>query len=348
MYKIVLLLFTSIFIQGCSSMGYYWEKIQGHTEITNQQRPVQDVIDDPQTPAVVRERLISTQAARNFASEILQLPDNESYRNYADIGRDYVVWTVIATPPYSTKAKEWCFLIVGCLSYRGYFSKQSADEFAQELKNQNMDVYVSGIKAYSTLGWFDDPLLNTMLYQSEAYRVGIIFHELAHQQIYVEDDTASNEAFASTVELEGVKAWFSQPDKKYQYKDYLLSRRRDKDFKDLLKRTREKLNLLFSSSLKIDNIKENKVKIFSQLQRSYKDFKLRWDDYSGYDKWMSKKLNNAHLALVATYNNRIPAFENLFKESGDNFTLFYKKVEKLMSLEKKQRITELDKLMSKS
>lgn len=343
----MLTLLVTILLQGCSSVGYYWEKIQGHSEILSKQQPVQEVIDNPKTSPLLRERLINTQAARNFASEKLLLPDNDSYRNYADIGREYVVWTVVATPPYSIKAKEWCFIVVGCLSYRGYFSKESAEEFAEDLKKQNMDVYVSGIKAYSTLGWFDDPLLSTMLYKSEAYRVGIIFHELAHQKIYIEDDTASNEAFASAVELEGIKAWFSQAGKKQEYQNYLVSRQRDEDFKKILRQTREQLNILYLSSLQKETMQKRKQEIFIQMQESYKNFKKRWNEYSGYDKWMSNKLNNAHLALVATYNDRIPAFQKIFKDSGNNYALFYKKVEVLMALEKTKRNLEFEKMLSK-
>ena len=346
MYKTALILCITVLLQGCSSLGYYWEKIQGHVEIINKEQPVQDVIDSPETSSILRERLVNTQAARNFASEVLKLPDNDSYRNYVDIGRDYVVWTVVATQPYSIKPKEWCFMVVGCLSYRGYFSKKSAEEFAEELKKQNMDVYVSGIKAYSTLGWFDDPLLSTMLYQSEAYRVGIIFHELAHQKLYIENDTASNEAFASTVELEGVKAWFSQANKKHEYKKYLISKQRDADFKKILKQTRGQLNTLYTSGLPTGAIQKEKENIFAQMQDSYNNFKRRWNDYKGYDKWMAKKLNNAHLALVATYNDRIPAFQKIFKDSDNDYVLFYKKVEALMSLEKQERNLEFDKMLS--
>ena len=347
MFKIFIILIVSIFLQSCSSLGYYWEKIQGHAEIVNNQVPVQDVIDNPETSSIVRERLINVQAARDFATKVLQLPDNESYRNYVDIGRENAVWTVVATQPYSIKPKEWCFFIVGCLSYRGYFSKQKADEFAEELKKQNMDVYVSGTKAYSTLGWFNDPLLSSMLYKSEAYRVGIIFHELAHQKIYVEDDTASNEAFASTVELEGVKTWFNQAEKKHMYKDYLISRQRDEDFKNLLKQTRRQLNTLYNNESKKVDVEKQKVKVFELLQVAYKEFKHRWDNYSGYDKWMSNKLNNAHLALISTYNDRIPAFQALFKKANYDYKSFYEKVEQLMSIEKNKRIIELDNLMRK-
>ena len=333
-------------MQGCSSLAYYWEKIQGHAEILSKQEPIQEVIDNPQTSDKVRKKLINTQIARAFASEVLQLPDNDSYKNYVDLKKDYVIWTVVATPPYSIKAKEWCFLIVGCLSYKGYFSKQDAEAFAEKLKTENMDVYVSGTKAYSTLGWFDDPLLSTMLYNSEAYRVGIIFHELAHQKMYVEDDTAFNEGFASTVELEGVQAWFSRDNKKEEYKRYIISKERDDDFKKLLQTTRAELKEAYSLSLDSKAMDESKIKIFNKLQLSYKKLKKQWDGYSGYDKWMSQDLNNAHLALVATYNDYIPAFRNLFKNVNNDYDLFYQQVEKMSELDKDKRYEEINKLIN--
>jgi len=341
--KLLFILSLSFLLQGCSSLGYYWEKIQGHTEILDQQRPTQEVIDDPKTNAVTRERLINAQQARNFASEVLLLPDNDSYRYYADIGRDYAVWTVVATPPYSIEAKEWCFIIVGCLSYRGYFSKQAAEEFAAPLKEQGMDVYISGTKAYSTLGWFDDPLLNTMLYKSEAYRVGIIFHELAHQQIYVDSDTAFNEAFASTVELEGIKVWFSQQEKNKNFNQYVISKKRDKDFKSLLQQTRIALNVLY----KENKSQQQKNQLFKALQEKYKKLKIQWGGYTGYDHWMAQDLNNAHLALIATYNNLIPAFRKIYKNTNSNFQLFYKNVNTLAEKNKSERDKVLLNLMPK-
>ncbi len=329
-------------------MGYYWEKIQGHAELLNKQQPVQGVIDNPQTDPEVKALLRNAQQARNFASKVLLLPDNESYRNYVDVGRDYVVWTVVATPPYSIEPKEWCFLIVGCLSYRGYFSKQAADTFAVTLKQQEMDVYVSGTKAYSTLGWFDDPLLSTMLYKSEAYRVGIIFHELAHQKIYVENDTAFNEAFATSVELEGIKAWFRKMDNPEKFKKYLIAKKRDKDFKSLLKFTRKELKVLYESNKTQQQLKAIKEKIFVRLQLSYKKFKIRWNNYSGYDRWMAQGLNNAHLALVATYNNWLPAFSRLFENANSDYNIYYKEVRRLAELDKLQREKQLKDLINKN
>lgn len=353
-YNIALLVFLAALVQGCSSLSYYWEKIQGHTEIINNQHPVQEVIDNPKTSETVRAKLISTQKARRFATEVLKLPDNDSYKNYVDINRDYVVWSVVATPPYSIKAKQWCFLIVGCLSYKGYFSKQDAELFAKELRTQNMDVYVSGTKAYSTLGWFDDPLLSTMLYNSEAYRVGIIFHELAHQKMYVADDTAFNEAFATSVELEGVKAWFNQDNKEVAFKKYLVSKKRDDAFKKLLQSTRQKLKQAYDHAADKNNadekqdLAETKKIIFVQLQQGYKKLKQQWDGYTGYDKWMSQDLNNAHLALIATYNDRIPAFRQLFKKANNNYALFYNQVEKMTELDKPQRDEQLNLLMKEA
>ncbi len=345
MAKIGFIIALSFMLQACSSMAYYWEKIQGHADILNSQRPIKEVIDDPKTTAETKQRLISAQQARDFASEVLKLPDNDSYRNYADVGRDFVVWTVVATPAYSIKAKQWCFIIVGCLSYRGYFSKTSAEEFADELKKQGMDVYVSGTKAYSTLGWFDDPLLSTMLYKSEAYRIGIIFHELAHQQMYVENDTAFNEAFASTVELEGIKAWYENKKDSQGFKNYSIAKQRDKAFKNLLKQTRQELKVLYQSEQSTESMQENKVARFKTLQARYKNLKKQWDGYTGYDKWMAQKLNNAQLALVATYNNWIPAFRALYKKSNADFSVFYTNVKSLSETEKPEREKELLKLM---
>ena len=345
MIRIALLLVFVFCLQSCTSLAYYWEKIEGHSEILNKQRPIQDVIDDPKTTQEIKQRLINAREARKFASEVLKLPENDSYRNYVDIGRDYVVWTVVATPPYSIKPKEWCFIIVGCLSYRGYFSKQSAEDFAAELRKRNMDVYVAGTKAYSTLGWFDDPLLNTMLYKSEAYRIGIIFHELAHQQMYADSDTAFNEAFATTVELQGIKHWFTLADKQQLYADYVAAKNRDKDFKNLLKQAQENLKSIYALEQSDNVLESKKMQVFKKLKNQYQKFKQRWSDYNGYDKWMSQPLNNAHLALVATYNNWVPALSQLFEQSNHDYKIFYKKIEQLKDLDKQQREVKLNKLM---
>lgn len=326
-------------------MGYYWEKVTGQVEIMNSQRPINEVLADNGVKEETKQALRNIQQARMFAVNELKLPDNDSYKEYADVGRQYVVYTVVATPRYSVKPREWCFLIVGCLSYRGYFSKHDAEAFAEDLKQQGYDVYVSGTRAYSTLGWFDDPVLNTMLYKNEAYRVGLIFHELAHQQHYVDDDTAFNEGFASAVEIEGVERWYKLKNEPEHTTQYLINKKRQQAFKAMLKNTRQKLSMLYKTETEELVLAQGKKRIFDNMQRDYQKLKSQWSDYKGYDKWMSQPLNNAHLALSNTYTQWVPAFRALLKQVG-TFEKFYEQVEQIGSLEQDQRHARLRALQS--
>lgn len=194
MIRKLVLIFSALTVSACSSFGYYMDLMAGHSELLEQRKPVAEIIEDKATDQKLRDLLKTSQEIRNFASKDLDLPENDSYRMYADLKRRYAVWNVVAAEEFSVEPKKWCFLFVGCLSYRGYFSKEDATNYANELKHEGFDTYVAGANAYSTLGWFDDPLLNTMLYKSEARRAGIIFHELAHQVVYIDNDSAFNEA----------------------------------------------------------------------------------------------------------------------------------------------------------
>ncbi len=345
------LLFSVIFLvlPGCSSIGYYFDAVNGHLNILAEQESIKDILQNPDTPEELKLKLILASDARDFASKVMLLPDNDSYRYYADIKRPYVVWNVIATEKYSIKAHQWCFMVIGCVSYRGYFNLEDAKSFAKTLAVQGYDVNVTGAQAYSTLGWFDDPLLNTMIQHSEARIVGLIIHELAHQKIYINNDSSFNEAFATSVELEGIKRWFTQTKKstinkqKILYKAYLTSRKREVDFKQLLKSTQLKLEHLFASiEFKNSEHRENlKKQIFIQLQNDYQKLKHSWDNYSGYDSWMSKDLNNAHLALVATYYDKVPAFQAVLKSSNYNIKEFYQTVKVISEMSEVNRNNRL-------
>ncbi len=341
--KILCILTLLPFISACSTMGYYWEKVTGQVEIMNSQRPIAEVLADDTVSEETKAALRNINAARKFASEELNLSDNNSYKEYADVGRPYVVYTVVATPRFSVKAKEWCFLIVGCLSYRGYFSKDKADEFAAELQQQGLDVYVAGTRAYSTLGWFSDPVLNTMLYKNEAYRVGLIFHELAHQQNYVDDDTAFNEGFATAVEIEGVERWYAQKNQPAATKQFYLDRQRSEAFKLMLKNTRDKLAAMYQSDISEQDKQTGKERIFTDLRQDYARLKQQWQGYAGYDNWMQQPLNNAHLALSNTYSEWVPAFRALLKRAG-SFGKFYENVAQLGELKREQRHAKLQAL----
>lgn len=342
---LLLVLFS---VSGCSTLGYYLDLAEGHSELMEKKQAIDDLLVDEELRPELRKMLEKSIKIRNFASKSLYLPENDSYREYADLQRPYAVWNVVAAPKYQLKPKKWCFMVVGCLSYRGYFSKQEAQQYASQLEKQGFDVYIGGARAYSTLGWFDDPLLNTMMYKSEAYRAGIIFHELAHQLLYIEDDSAFNEAFATAVEQEGIRRWFNQHGKKKEneYQQYLKEKKRDVELNALLKQTREQLSVLYEKKVS-DQVKAEKKKlIFSQLKKDYMKLKESWDGYSGYDKWMQQGLNNAHLLLVATYHDLVPAFNRLLKAENNDLKRFYKRVEKISELEKEKRTAALNEAIN--
>lgn len=324
-------------VTGCSNALYYMNALSGHAQLLNAQRPLAEVLADPALPVQTRKRLESLQVARDFASRELALPDNDSYRSYADLGRPYAVWNVVATPPYSLKPKQWCFIFVGCISYRGYYQREQAQTYADQLHAQGLDVQVAGVRAYSTLGWSDDPLLNTMLYRSEARRVGIIFHELAHQQLFIKGDTTFNESFASVVEQEGVRRWFLAKGKAASYRAYLEERQRDVRFKQMLLQTREKLQKLYRQNIDKKRMQKGKERIFAELKQTFASLKKSQSAFSVYAQWMAQDLNNAHLALVATYYEDVPALKQLLKAKQGNLRAFYRAAAELAHEDQQKR-----------
>jgi len=343
--KYSILILGTFTVSACSSFGYYMDLMSGHSELLEQKKPISEILANKETESKLRQLLETSQKIRDFASKELHLPENDSYRTYADIRRPYAVWNVVAAKEFSIEAKKWCFLFVGCLSYRGYFSKEDASTYANELKKEGYDIYVAGAKAYSTLGWFDDPLLNTMMYKSEARRAGIIFHELAHQVVYIDDDSAFNEAFATTVEQEGIRRWMAKKGKSKQYDQYRVNKKRDAQLNALLRETREKLKQLYKTKISEKEKRQEKKLIFSLMQKKYQRLKKSWGDYTVYDKWMSQELNNAHLLLIATYYNLVPAFKAMLKKENNNLKKFYVAVEQLGQLDKEKRNTQLKQLV---
>ena len=344
MIKIFFLVVATVTVSACSSFGYYMDLMAGHTELLEQRKPVSDILANSKTEAKLRKLLTTSQNIRDFASKSLYLPENESYRTYADLKRKYVVWNVVAAKEFSIEPKKWCFIFVGCLSYKGYFSEEEANNYADQLQKEGYDVYVAGANAYSTLGWFDDPLLNTMMYKSEARRAGIVFHELAHQVVYIENDSAFNEAFATAVEQEGVRRWMEKQGDKKQYEKYIINKKRDFQLNQLLKTTREKLKQLYKLKISNQQKRVNKINIFVEMQEQYSKLKKSWGGVNIYDKWMSQNLNNSHLLLIATYHDLVPSFTALLKNENYNLKKFYSLVEKLGALEKKVRNKELMKI----
>lgn len=334
---------TTTLLGGCGA-GYYWQASMGHLELMRQRRPVAAVIEDPQTPATVRAKLGIASQALEFAHATLALPDNGSYSVYADTGRPFVVWNVVAAPEFGLAPRTWCFPVAGCISYRGYFDEQQAEEFAAALSVDGDDVFVGGVAAYSTLGRFRDPLLNTMIGYSDEQMAGLIFHELAHQRIYVRDDSSFNEGFASFVEEHGVRAWLEARGADDRLCRYRLSLARRGLVEALLAEYRDRLGALYGRDLDAAEARRRKARVFEELANDYRELRAAWAAPPHYDHWFDGTMNNARLAAFATYDEHVPAFAALLDEAGGDLQAFYGRAEALAALGASERTAAMREL----
>jgi predicted aminopeptidase len=336
----------ALLLNGCANVGYYFQSVSGQFDIWQRERPVEEVIADPQVPAALKERLARVLEIRAFASRELALPDNASYRRYADLGRPYVVWNVFAAPEFSVQPIQSCFLFAGCVSYRGYFAREDAERYSAGLAEEGHDVYIGGVPAYSTLGWFPDPVLNTFIHYPEAEIARLIFHELAHQVAYARDDTVFNESFAVAVEQEGVRRWLVTGGDAEQLRQFDQRRRIRAEFASLVQKHRERLDALYRTRLAPDAMRERKRAILAELVSEYRSLKAGWGGFAGYDAWFSATPNNAQLASVAVYTQQVAAFEALLAREGGNLARFYASVQALAVLPKAERDMRIRTLVS--
>jgi predicted aminopeptidase len=328
-------------LSACSTLGYYAQSIGGEMDVLSRRQPISRLVNDQTQPRQLRVKLDTVMRIRRYASAVLKLPDNGSYTSYVDLGRPYAVWNVFAAPELSLHLKEWCFPIAGCVRYRGYFKEHAAQAYAKALSAEGCDTYVGGAVAFSTLGWFDDPVFSTLMNFSDARLAGVIFHELAHQQLYIEDDTAFNEGFAMTVQLEGVNAWLKSNGDAAQAAEYARFLAHQEGFIALVRRTREQLQSLYESSATPDEKRRQKHCLLVAMARSYEQLKVRWGGDNGYDGWFAGGVNNAKLAAVGTYRDYVPCFRQLFRRSGGDFAAFYRAVAAIGALPKGQRLARL-------
>jgi predicted aminopeptidase len=330
---------------GCSTVGYYAQSVRGHFAMLHAARPIDEVLADPATDAKLRAKLARARDMRRFASRELALPDNGSYMRYADLKRPFVIWNVFATPELSLKLDESCFPVTGCVGYRGYFSEADAQARGHSLAAQGKDVNVGGVPAYSTLGWFDDPLLNTFLNQPDGEVARLIFHELAHQVFYVSGDTTFNESFATAVENAGVARWLASQHDDAMQQAYVNHAQRKTDFLELLLHTRERLALLYASQADDDVKRAGKAAEFARLKADYEELKQwRWAGYAGYDRFFAQSLNNAHLAAIAAYSQWVPAFARMLSEEQGNMGRFLMRAKALSRRNEAERVSELARL----
>jgi predicted aminopeptidase len=313
----------------CTSASYYLQSLDGHIDLLLKKQPISGILASDDTDESLQKKLEMVLDIRKFASEHLALPVNNNYSEYADLGRDFVVWNVFATPELSLQPKQWCFVFVGCLNYRGYYSKDSAINYAAELKSQGHDVFVAGVTAYSTLGWFNDPVLNTMISRDNHYLASVIFHELSHQNIYIKNDTAFNEAFAEMVAQTGVQHWLDLRDSAASKQDFLDKQLEQTSFVNLILKYKVKLEAVYNSELTNDKKREAKALLLNQLVGEYADKSELEGNTARYATWFSSALNNAKLATVITYQEYVSGFLTIFNHSHRNYEKFYESVEKL-------------------
>ena len=348
-------------LAGCSSLGYYWQSVSGHMQMMNAARPVDDWLADAQTPEQLKQRLLLSQRIRSFAVDELKLPDNASYRRYADLKRTSVVWNVVAAPELSLTPKTWCFPVAGCVGYRGYFDEADARAEARQLDAQDLETSVYGVPAYSTLGLMNwaggDPLMSTFIRYPEGELARLIFHELAHQVVYAQGDTTFNESFATAVERLGGQRWLaaeSERGNNAAQSDYTAFDQRRREFRALTLTTRRELAAIYQ-----DNQNSNgnsplapeiraqaatnsiakiaaKEEAMQRFRARYAELKTGWGGYAAYDPWVARA-NNAAFAAQAAYDELVPGFEALFEREGRSWPRFYDAVRRLASLSKNER-----------
>jgi predicted aminopeptidase len=346
-----LALALALALSGCASrdlgVGYYWQSVTGHLRLMHAARPVQDWLDDHQTPANLKQRLLLAQRIRAFAVTELALPDNASYHRYADLQRRAAVYNVVAAPALSLTLHTWCFPVAGCVGYKGYFSDADAQAFARSLPD-TLEVTVYPVPAYSTLGWMNwaggDPLLNTFMGYPEGELARLLFHELAHQVVYAKDDTMFNESFATAVERLGGARWLAQEASENARETYRVFDERRQQFRSLTRGVRGQLQAIYSSSDWDDAEKlRRKAEVMATFRRDHETLKSGWGGFAGYDAWVARA-NNASFGAQAAYDELVPAFMALFEREGQEFNRFYDAVRALAAQPKAARHAALGRL----
>jgi len=340
------LIVAVLLLQGCGNFSYYLQSVGGQFDVWRREVPIERLLEDPAIAPPLKAQLERALRIRDYASRELGLPDNRSYRAYADLARPFVVWNVFATPEFSVEPRQWCFAVAGCVNYRGYFDEAEARTHARALATEGYDVYIGGVPAYSTLGWFADPVLNTFIHYPEPELARLLFHELAHQVAYVRDDTVFNESFATVVERAGVARWLAQHGGDADREQFAKLQRYRADFRRLVTKTRTELAALYAGDADPEQKRRLKAAAFAALKREHLERKVDWGGFSGFDRWFAQSLGNAHLASVIIYTQQVPAFEALLRENGDDLPRFYIAVKALAAQRAEVRNARLAALAS--
>jgi len=341
-------------LAGCADTRYYWQSVSGHLRLMHAAQPIDQWLASDSTAPALRTRLVLAQSMRRFAVTDLYLPDNASYQRFADVPRRFAVWNVVAAPEFSLTLKTWCFPVAGCVGYRGYFDAADAQALAASLRAQGLEASVYGVPAYSTLGWLNwaggDPLLSTFVNYPDGQLAGLMFHELAHQVLYVPDDTLFNESFATAVERLGAQAWLAQHGTAQARQTHAQTEARRLQFRALTRSTREHLAQVYMKNMPLAHDRQAltamKAEVMQAFRQAYEKLKADWGGYAGYDAWVAQA-NNAAFGAVAAYDDLVPGFEALFVHSGRDWPRFYDAVRQLARLDAPLRHAKLKSMILK-
>lgn len=326
-----------LLLSGCADFGYYCHSARGHLAVMNKRIDIEDLLADPATSEELRQRLMLVQEIRRFSVARLALPENDSYRSFVELDRHYLIQNLFAAPEFSTALQRWCYPIIGCASYRGYYDEQRLLAYVDELEASRLEVHVGQVSAYSTLGWFDDPVLSSFINWPDHRLAGLLFHELTHQRIYLDDDTTFNESLASAVQFVGTELWLQAREQQEELEKLSRWSLYRAAVIELIEATRARLTIIYDSDRSDADKRKNKSAIFTQARASHQDIASLHGVTGGFNNWFAGDLNNAKIGSVATYNARMPAFVNMLRAHRLDFAAFYKYVDSVGTLDRAER-----------
>lgn len=337
-----------LLLQGCADFGYYWHSARGHLAVMSQRIDIEDLFEDERLDTKLRERLVLVGEIRQFAVDRLSLPDNDSYHSYVQLDRPYVLQNLFAAPEFSTRLRQWCYPLIGCASYRGYYDEARLERYLEKLKAENLDIHIGRVAAYSTLGWFDDPVLSSFVYWPEHRLAGLLFHELTHEQLYIDDDTTFNESLATAVQQAGIELWlrsrerFAQLDR---YRRWLEYRSR---VMTLIAESRTELETIYAQEIDAEDKRLRKALILDRARSRHTEIARAHGIESGFTDWFASGLNNAKIGSVGAYNDQLPAFRSILRAHDNDFERFFDYVERLARLDKPARDLCLEAWLAKT
>jgi len=326
-----------LFLSACSDLGYYWNVSRGHLALMTQRVDIEVMLEQPDLDTNLRQRLLLVQQIRAFSVDRLGLPESGSYSNYVQLDRPYVLQNLFAANEFSTQLHRWCYPIVGCASYRGYYDEERLNEYVIQLKSQGFDTHIGYVPAYSTLGWFDDPVLSSFIDWPDYRLAGLLFHELTHQRVYIDDDTQFNESLAVAVQLAGTELWLKSVQKDTQmdeFERWIEYRRR---VVALIGQTREKLSQLYVSEADDAAKREKKQAIFATSREAYSVIAENLSYKGGFKNWFAGELNNAKIGSVSAYNTHARAFLTMIEALDYNFSAFFDMAQEIGAMDRTAR-----------